>query len=96
LPAQPFAKALRALAGDTPAWTENDVFVPRRVEAVLALQPKPGVLPRYPGLRVLYSTGAGADKLMATDQPPAPAVTRVADPPQAVQLAQYVVACTLR
>jgi D-3-phosphoglycerate dehydrogenase/glyoxylate/hydroxypyruvate reductase A len=96
LPAQPFAQALRALAGNTPVWTEDDVFDPRRVEAVLAWRLKPGILPRYPGLRVLCSTGAGVDKLMVADLPPALPVTRVVDPLQAVQLAQYVVACTLR
>jgi hypothetical protein len=64
LPAQPFAQALRALAGDTPVWTEDDVCDPRRVEALLAWQLKPGILPRYPGLRVLRSTGAGVDKLI--------------------------------
>jgi D-3-phosphoglycerate dehydrogenase/glyoxylate/hydroxypyruvate reductase A len=96
LPAQPFAQALRALAGDTPGWTEGDDFDPRRVEALLAWRLKPGMLPRYPGLRVLCSTGAGVDKLMVADLPPALPVTRVVDPLQAVQIAQYVVACALR
>jgi D-3-phosphoglycerate dehydrogenase/glyoxylate/hydroxypyruvate reductase A len=95
LPAQPFAQALRALAGDTPVWTEDDAFDPRRVEALLAWRLKPGILPRYPGLRVLCSTGAGVDKLLVADLPQALPVTRVVDPLQAVQLAQYVVACTL-
>jgi D-3-phosphoglycerate dehydrogenase/glyoxylate/hydroxypyruvate reductase A len=96
LPAQPFAEALRALAGDTPVWTEGDDFDPGRVEALLAWRLKPGILPRYPGLRVLCSTGAGVDKLMVADLPPGLPVTRVVDSLQAVQIAQYVVACTLR
>jgi D-3-phosphoglycerate dehydrogenase/glyoxylate/hydroxypyruvate reductase A len=96
LPAQPFVEALRALAGDTPVWLESDDFDPRRVEAVLAWRLKPGILSRYPGLRVLCSTGAGVDKLMVDDLPAALPVTRVVDPLQAVQIAQYVVGCTLR
>jgi D-3-phosphoglycerate dehydrogenase/glyoxylate/hydroxypyruvate reductase A len=96
LPAQPFVEALRALAGDTPVWMEGDDFDPRRVEAVLAWRLKPGILPRYPGLRVLCSTGAGVDKLMVDDLPAALPVTRVVDPLQAVQIAQYVVGCALR
>ena len=96
LPSQPFVEALRMLAGDTPVWTEGDDFDPRRVEALLAWRLKVGILPRYPGLRVLCSTGAGVDKLMVDDLPPALPITRVVDPLQAVQIAQYVVACTLR
>jgi D-3-phosphoglycerate dehydrogenase/glyoxylate/hydroxypyruvate reductase A len=67
-------------------WTEDDVCDPHRVEALLAWRLKPGILPRYPGLRVLCSTGAGVDKLMVADLPPALPVTRVVDPLQAVQL----------
>lgn len=96
LPSQPFAEALRALDPGTPVWTEGDDVDPARVEALLAWRLKPGILPRYPGLRVLCSTGAGVDKLLVPDLPAALPVTRVVDPMQAVQIAQYVVACTLR
>ena len=51
---------------------------------------------RYPRLRVLCSVGAGADKLLVDDVPEHVAVTRVVDPWQAREIAQYVLACTLR
>ena len=54
-----------------------------------------GILPRYPNLRVLCSTGAGVDKLLVDDLPGVP-VTRVVDPMQGMEIAQYVVASALR
>src|SRR4051812_19485930 len=96
LPSAPFAEALRRAAPGLPVWTERDAPVPGAVEAILAWRMKPGVLPRYPNLRVLCSTGAGVDKLLVADLPPGLPVTRVDDPNQGVEIAQYVVACTLR
>ncbi|MEH3087453.1 MAG: glyoxylate/hydroxypyruvate reductase A [Xylophilus ampelinus] len=97
LPDAPFAEALRRLAPDgLPIWTAADAPPPEAVEAILAWRMKPGVLPRYPALRVLCSTGAGVDKLLAApDLPPGLPVTRVADPRQAVEIAQYAAACAL-
>ncbi|WP_119155123.1 2-hydroxyacid dehydrogenase [Caldimonas tepidiphila] len=97
LPSEPFADALRRAAPDMPVWTEQQPPPsPDAVEAVLAWRMKPGVLPAYPNLRVLCSTGAGVDKLLAApDLPPGLPITRVVDPQQGVQIAQYVVACAL-
>lgn len=95
LPSAPFAEALRRLT-DLPVWTEQDDPPPGAVEALLAWRLKPGVVGRYPNLRVLCSTGAGVDKLLdAPDLPPDLPVMRVVDPQQAVQIAQYVVAGAL-
>ncbi|HZE91909.1 MAG TPA: glyoxylate/hydroxypyruvate reductase A [Rhizobacter sp.] len=93
----PFAAALHQVAPDIPVWTEQDQPPPDAVEAILAWRMPAGVLPAYPKLRVLCSTGAGVDKLIdAPDLPPDLPVTRVVDPVQAQEIAQYVVACTLR
>lgn len=96
LPAEPFAKALRALAPDLPVWTDASEAPPEAVEAVLAWRLKPGQLAPFQNLRVLCSTGAGVDKLLVDDLPPSLPVTRVVDPLQAQAMAQYVVAITLR
>lgn len=97
LPSAPFAAALRQAAHGIPVWTEQDAPPAEAVEAILAWRMKPGVLPRYPKLRVLCSTGAGVDKLLGVpDMPEHLPVTRVVDPMQGMEIAQYVVACTLR
>ena len=96
LPAQPFVDALRALAPGVPVWSEADDPPAEKVEALLAWRLKPGTVPRYPQLRVLCSVGAGAEKLLVDDVPDHVSVTRVVDPLQAQEIAQYVLACTLR
>ena len=96
LPSAPFAAALRQAANGVPVWTEQDNPPPEAVEAILAWRMTAGVLPRYPNLRVLCSTGAGVDKLLVPDLPEHVPVTRVVDAMQGVEIAQYVVANTLR
>ncbi|SPJ18450.1 exported hypothetical protein [Burkholderiales bacterium] len=98
LPSAPFVAALRAAAPDVPVWSERErPPSDEAVEAILAWRLKPGTVSRYPKLRVLCSTGAGVDKLLAaSDLPPDLPVTRVVDPLQAQSVAQYVVAYTLR
>lgn len=95
LPPSPFADALRRAAPDVPIWTEADDPPPVAVEAILAWRLDAGVLPHYPNLRVLCSIGAGVDKLLVEDLPQQLPVTRVVDPAQGVEIAQYVLACTL-
>ncbi|WOB07611.1 glyoxylate/hydroxypyruvate reductase A [Piscinibacter gummiphilus] len=96
LPSAPFAAALRQASGGIPVWTEQDSPPPEAVEAILAWRMRPGILPQYPNLRVLCSTGAGAEKLLVDDLPEHVPVTRVVDPMQGVEIAQYVVATTLQ
>lgn len=95
LPSTPFAEALRHAAPGIEVWTETDAPSADAVEAILAWRMKPGVLPKYPNLRVLCSTGAGVDKLLVDDLPAHVPVTRVVDPAQGVEIAQYVVQQTL-
>lgn len=96
LPSAPFAAALRQASGGIPVWTEQDNPPPEAVEAILAWRMKPGILPKYPNLRVLCSTGAGAEKLQVEDLPEHVPLTRVVDPMQGIEIAQYVVATTLQ
>ena len=96
LPAEPYLQALRRAAPDIRVWGEADAHDPAQVEAILAWRMPDGVLPRYPSLRVLASIGAGVDKLLAAaDLPANVMVTRVVDPGQGVEIAQYTVAVTL-
>jgi D-3-phosphoglycerate dehydrogenase/glyoxylate/hydroxypyruvate reductase A len=97
IPAQAFAPILRALAPEEAVAFADAPHEADQVEAILAWRMKPGVLPRYPRLRVLCSVAAGVDKLLAAaDLPPTLTVTRAVDPSQQQRLAQYVVACALR
>lgn len=96
LPSAPFAAALRQAAPNIPVWTEQDDPDPNAVEAILAWRMKAGIVPRYPHLRVLSSTGAGVDKILAaSDLPDGLTVTRVVDPMQGMEIAQYVIGQTL-
>lgn len=95
LPSAPFAEALRRAAPDVAVWTETDDPPPGQVEAILAWRMKAGIVPKYPNLKVLCSTGAGVDKLLVEDLPATVPLTRVVDPAQGVEIAQYVVAQTL-
>lgn len=97
LPSAQYVDPLRAIAGDVPVWTPEDAHDPAAVEAILAWRLKPGMLAPYRHLRVLCAVAAGVDKLLRTgDIPPHVPVTRVVDPEQCQQIAQYVVAVTLR
>jgi D-3-phosphoglycerate dehydrogenase/glyoxylate/hydroxypyruvate reductase A len=97
IPPQAFVPLLQALAPEETIALDGEPHDAAQVEAILAWRMKPGVLPRYPKLRVLCSVAAGVDKLLATPDLPADvAVTRAVDPGQQHQLAQYVVACALR
>jgi phosphoglycerate dehydrogenase-like enzyme len=96
LPSAPFAEALKQAAHGIPVWTEQDDAPKDKVEVILAWRMKPGILPLYPNLRVLCSTSAGVDKLLVADLPAQVPVTRVVDPMQGMEMAQYVLAFTLR
>ncbi|MFG5407576.1 hypothetical protein ABXN37_04990 [Piscinibacter sakaiensis] len=96
LPAAPYVDALRRAAPGVPVWTEADAPPPDAVEALLAWRLRPGQVAQYPALRVVCSVAAGTDKLLAVpDLPPALPVTRVVDPAQALQMAQFALACAL-
>jgi len=99
IPAQPLLDALHAAAPGLPVSTADAPHDPLAVEAILAWRLKPGALAPYRNLRVLCSTGAGVDKLLAVpellDDFPGLPVTRTVDATQQLRIAQYVVACAL-
>jgi D-3-phosphoglycerate dehydrogenase/glyoxylate/hydroxypyruvate reductase A len=95
LPVEPYAQALRRAQPDLALWTTEADAPPDRVEAILAWRLQPGQAARYPNLRMVCSIGAGVDKLMPPDLPESVALTRVVDPGQGREIAQYVLACTL-
>jgi phosphoglycerate dehydrogenase-like enzyme len=97
IPADSFVAALRAAAPDVPVWTSDEPHDAAAVEAILAWRLKPGVVARYPNLRVVCAVGAGVEKLLAAgDLPPGLPVTRSLDPDQNRLIAQWVVANTLQ
>ena len=70
LPSAALVQALRQADPTTPVWSEQDSFDPTQVEAMLAWRLKPGIVGRYPNLRVVCSIGAGVEKVLrATDLP---------------------------
>jgi phosphoglycerate dehydrogenase-like enzyme len=97
IPADSFVVALREAAPDVPVWTSDEPHDPLAVEAILAWRIKPGVVGRYPNLRVVSAVGAGVEKLLAAgDLPAGLPVTRALDPAQNELIAQWVVGCTLQ
>jgi len=96
LPNDPFVSALKAAAPHVPVWTEDDLPDPNAVEVIVAWRMRAGFLPRFPNLRVLCCPFAGVDKLLGLPDLPAHVpITRIVDPMQAVEIAQYVVANAL-
>ena len=96
LQGEPYFDALSRIPGLT-VWREEDDPPPEQVEAILAWRMKDGVVGRFPKLRMISAIGAGVDKIVsAADLPPSLAVTRIVDPNQGVEIAQYVVAQALR
>lgn len=95
LPPEPYVQALRRADPDLALWTTEADAPADRVQAILAWRLQPGQVARYPNLRMVCSIGAGVDKLMPPDLPASVALTRVVDPGQGREIAQYVLACTL-
>ena len=96
LQGEPYFDALSRIPGLT-VWREDDDPPPGQVEAILAWRMKDGFVGRFPNLRIISAIGAGVDKIVtATDLPASLAVTRIVDPNQGVEIAQYVVAQALR
>ncbi len=97
MPPETYAQALRERGFPHPIHTTLDGgWDPASIRWVIAWRLPAGLLPRLPNLELLFNCAAGADKLLATpDLPPGLPIARVADPAQALELAQYVVHATL-
>lgn len=90
-PPEPVAELIRVLSPSLPLSCDADRVDPADVQCVVAYRLAPGVLPRYPNLRLLCAASSGVEKLLAVpDLPPELPVVRVTDPLQAAQIAQYV------
>lgn len=90
-PPGPIAERIRALTPSLPLSCDADAVDAAAVRCVVAYRLAPGVLPRFPNLRLLCAASSGVEKLLAVpDLPPALPIVRVTDPLQAAQIAQYV------
>src|SRR6185369_727904 len=80
-----------------PLWESADEAVPAAVEAIIAWQLKPGILARYPSLRLICATAAGVEKITGMpDLRGDVQVMRVVDPLVNIGVAQYVLLMALR
>jgi len=96
-PPELFSEALRALLPGETLWESADAADAAAVEAIIAWQLKPGVLLRYPNLRLICATAAGVEKITAMpDLRDNVMVMRVVDPLVNTGLAQYVLLMALR
>lgn len=96
MPSEPLARALAARGFPHPVHTSLDEADPGSVRWLIAWRLPAGVLSQLPRLELLFCPAAGVDKLLATpDLPSDLPVSRVADPAQAQELAQYVVHAVL-
>jgi len=96
-PPELFSEALRALLPGETLWESADAANAAAVEAIIAWQLKPGVLSRYPNLRLICATAAGVEKITAMpDLRDNVMVMRVVDPLVNTGLAQYVLLMALR
>ena len=92
-----FAAELRGRLPGERIWEAADAALPAAVEAIIAWQLKPGMLERYPNLRLICATAAGVEKI--TDVPDLRddvMVMRVVDPLVNTGIAQYVLLMALR
>ncbi|MCP5081018.1 MAG: glyoxylate/hydroxypyruvate reductase A [Alphaproteobacteria bacterium] len=64
---------------------------PEDIKYVVAWNPPPGELAKYPNLKVIFSIGAGVDHLMKDPDLPAVPVVRVVDPDLTKRMTEYVV-----
>jgi len=96
-PPELFSEALRTMLPGETLWESADAADATAVEAIIAWQLKPGVLSRYPNLRLICATAAGVEKITAMpDLRDNVMVMRVVDPLVNTGLAQYVLLMALR
>lgn len=64
---------------------------PEKVDAVYAWRPEPGALSRFPNLKVIFSLGAGAEKILdVEDLPEGVPISRVVDPEMTQRMREFV------
>jgi glyoxylate/hydroxypyruvate reductase A len=60
------------------------------VDYLLAWKPKPELLERLSGLKVIFSLGAGVDHILGVDKLPDAPVARIVDPDLTARMSEYV------
>lgn len=95
---EPWVAAFREHAPDIELVLGDEaVSDPAEIEAALAWKPKPGLLRRFPNLRLISSFGAGVDHILADPKLPKQVpIVRVVDPDLTRQMSEYVVLHVLR
>ena len=99
MPAEPFARAITALAPgheivEFRSGLEASALAD--VDVVLGWRMPPGLAARMPKLRWVCAVAAGVDKLLVEDLPRTVPVSRIVDVEQAEGIAQFVVLMALR
>lgn len=93
-----WVEALRIALPEEEIRTWPEAGEPASVEAVVTMNPEPGVLDRFPNLRFIAATGAGVEKLLDPDAglPPGVPICRLVDPELTRGMAEYVLTAVLR
>ena len=90
------AQSLRERGFPHPIHTELESCDPASVRWVIAWRLPKDLIARLPNLQMVFNSAAGVDRLLSSPGvTPALRIARVADPGQALELAQYVVHATL-
>lgn len=90
-----WVSALKAAAPDIDVQVWPQVEGSTQVEAVLAWNPPPGELRRYPNLKAILSMGAGVDHLLGDPDLPDAPIARLVDPSLVQSMTEYVILAVL-
>ncbi|HRO61096.1 MAG TPA: glyoxylate/hydroxypyruvate reductase A [Burkholderiaceae bacterium] len=95
-PPAALAKEIRAIDPSIVCFERLDDADLAQVDAIQAWRLREGLAPTLPKLRLVCSTAAGVEKLLAPDLPEDVAIARTVDPRVKLGLAQYVALMALR
>lgn len=78
-------------------WWSDESVNPQKVKYVLVWEPDPGLLARFPNLRVIFSSGAGVDHIVERDPlyPKHVPIVRMFTPESAQHMADHVLMTSL-
>lgn len=86
-----YAEPLRRLAPERDIRVWPEAGDKRDIRYALAWQAPPGILPALPALKVMFSTGAGVDHLLADPELPDVPLVRFVDSNLTLRMREYVV-----
>lgn len=91
-----WGEALRALDPDIDFRVWPDVGDPAEIDAALVWKPEPGLLERFPNLKLIQSLGAGVDHIVGVPGMPRDVpIARLVDPTLTGQMVEYVLLAVL-